>query len=254
MSGSCEKKNDQIRMQFIELQKRTVELENSNKELEQFAYVASHDLQEPLRTITNYMAVFEEDYLDKLDDNAVKYLHSVSHATNRMRMLIKSLLNFSILSHNVEFTETDVKILIEDVLDDIRILINTANAKITVGLMPVLNVYEPLIRKVFQNLITNAVKFQKKDAVPVIMITSAQTDTDWEFCVADNGIGIAPEHYERVFNIFQRLHNNEEEYAGNGIGLANCKKIIQLHHGEIWIEPNENQGTKFYFTIPIPIV
>jgi len=169
-------------------------------------------------------------------------------------MLIKSLLNFSILSHNVEFNKIDLNILIGDVLNDLGILISSTNAKITVGTMPVLNVYEPLIRKVFQNLITNSIKFQKKDTVPYIMITSALTDTAWEFCVADNGIGIAPEHYERVFNIFQRLHNNEEEYAGNGIGLANCKKIIQLHHGEIWIEPNENQGTKFYFTIPISLL
>ena len=222
----------------------------ANKELEQFAYIASHDLQEPLRTVSNYMQVFEEDYLELLDDNARKYLHSVNNATKRMSILIKSLLDFSRLGRNTKLTYVDCKTLIDDVIADLDTMIKTSNAVIEVTEMPKLNVYETEIRQVFQNLITNAIKFQKKDTQPKIQISSEKINEKWKFSVSDNGIGIAPVHFERVFDIFQRLHTNEE-YEGNGIGLANCKKIVQLHQGEIWVESNPVQGTIFYFTIPI---
>jgi light-regulated signal transduction histidine kinase (bacteriophytochrome) len=229
--------------------KKQMELEIKNKELEQFAYIASHDLQEPLRTVSNYMQVFEEDYLAQLDDNARTYLHAVNNATKRMSMLIKSLLDFSRLGQNTQLARADVKLLVDDMLADLGTMIKTSNTIIEVSEMPTLNVYGTEIRQVFQNLITNAIKFQRKDVQPKIKITSEQLSDKWKFSVADNGIGIAPLHFERVFEIFQRLHNNEQ-YEGNGIGLANVKKIIQLHQGEIWIESELGRGTTFHFTIP----
>jgi light-regulated signal transduction histidine kinase (bacteriophytochrome) len=243
--------NKKLAFQNREKEKRAAELMIANKELEQFTYIASHDLREPLRTVSNYMKVFEEDYSELLDDNGHRYLHSVNNATKRMSQLIKSLLDFSRLGHNINLTLVDCKTLIYDVIADLETMIKTSNAVIEVEQMPILKLYETEIRQVFQNLITNSIKFHKKDTPPKIQIRSEKLNEKWKFAVCDNGIGIAPEHFERVFDIFQRLHINEEEYEGNGIGLANCKKIIQLHQGEIWIESNIEQGTTLYFTIPI---
>jgi light-regulated signal transduction histidine kinase (bacteriophytochrome) len=243
--------NKKLAFQNKEKEKRAKELTIANKELEQFTYIASHDLREPLRTVSNYMKVFEEDYSELLDDNGHRYLHSINNATKRMSQLIKSLLDFSRLGRNINFTLVDCKTLIYDVIADLETMIKTSNAVIEVEQMPILKLYETEIRQVFQNLITNSIKFHKKDTPPKIQIRSEKLNEKWKFAVCDNGIGIAPEHFERVFDIFQRLHINEEEYEGNGIGLANCKKIIQLHQGEIWIESIIEQGTTFYFTIPI---
>jgi light-regulated signal transduction histidine kinase (bacteriophytochrome) len=171
-----------------------------------------------------------------------------------MSILIKSLLDFSRLGHNIKLTYVDCKKLINDVIADLETLIKTSKAVIKVSEMPELNVYETEIREVFQNLITNAIKFQKKGLKPKIQIRSEKIKEKWKFSVSDNGIGIAPAHFERVFVIFQRLHPNEEIYDGNGIGLANCKKIVQLHQGEIWVESKLGLGSTFYFTIPNLIV
>jgi PAS domain S-box-containing protein len=228
--------------------KKQVELETKNKELEQFAYVASHDLQEPLRTVSNYMQVFEEDYIDKLDDKALQYLRSVDNATRRMSILVKALLDFSRLGRDKKLAYVDCKTLIGNVIHDLQTIIKTTKAQIDVGEMPGLNGYEIEIRQLFQNLITNAIKFRRENTTPEIKITARETNGKWEFAVSDNGIGIAPVHFERIFGIFQRLHTNEE-YEGNGIGLANCKKIVELHQGEIWIESTPGEGATFKFTI-----
>ncbi|MEO8471583.1 MAG: ATP-binding protein [Chryseolinea sp.] len=225
-------------------------LKKQHKELEQFAYIASHDLQEPLRTVCNYMQVFEEDYLALLDANAHKYLQSVNNATKRMSMLIRSLLDFSRLSLPKELTFVNCKELIDEVLDDLDKLVTQSCAIIEVTEMPELYVYETELRQMFQNLITNAIKFKKRGVKPEIKIAVKKVGQQWIFSVRDNGIGIAKNHYDRVFDVFQRLHSSEE-YEGNGIGLANCKKIAQLHHGEIWLESILGEGTTFYFTIPM---
>ena len=243
-----------LAVQNEEKEKRAAELIIANKELEQFAYIASHDLQEPLRTVSNYMQLFEEDYLGLLDEKAGKYLHSVNDAINRMSNLIKLLLDFSRLGQNSKLAKVHCKSIIDDVLADLDNLINTSNADIEVAEMPELNVYETEIREVFQNLITNAIKFRKKNTQPKIQISSEKINETWRFSVSDNGIGIDPAHFERIFEIFQRLHINEDEYKGNGIGLANCKKIILLHQGEIWAESMPGQGSTFLFTIPKLIV
>jgi PAS domain S-box-containing protein len=236
------------KLQEITLKKQ-VELETKNKELEQFAYVASHDLQEPLRTVSNYMQLFKEDYSERLDEQAFRYIHAVNNATSRMSMLIKALLEFSRLGSNRKLVSVDCSELVKDVLSDLQKFIKTSGAVITVAKLPTINVYETEIRQVFQNLITNAIKFCEKGTVPEVNIYVEKLADKWQFSVKDNGIGISVSHYKRIFEIFQRLHTTAE-YEGNGIGLANCKKIVELHQGEIWVESSSGNGSEFFFTIP----
>ncbi|MCW3127279.1 MAG: two-component sensor histidine kinase [Bacteroidetes bacterium] len=240
--------NRELSYQNEEKEKRAHELIIANVELEQFAYVASHDLQEPLRTVSNYMKVFEEDYLNIFDDNARKYLKAVNESVERMSLLIKSLLDFSRLGSNKQVISVDCGHMVSNVIADLNKMIKTSGAVIEIGELPILNVYKTQIRQVFQNLITNAIKFQKEGVQPRIQILAEQADGAWKFSVSDNGIGISSDHFEKVFDIFQRLRT-DRTYEGNGIGLANCKKIIQLHQGEIWIESVLGHGTTFYFTI-----
>ena len=239
--------NKELAFQNGEKEKRNAELVIANEGLKQFAYVASHDLREPLRAVSNYMQVFEEDYLERLDDNARKYLYSVNSATKKMSNLIKSLLGFSRLGNNKKLTQVDCKELMDVVISDLEIMIKTYNAVIKVSKMPTLNAYETEIRQVFQHLIINAIKFHKKDTSPKIRVWSEKLNEKWRFSISDEGVGIAPAHFETVFDIFQRL-NADDQYEGNGIGLANCKKIVQLHQGEIWVESSPTQTT-FHFTI-----
>jgi len=251
--------NKELAFQNEEKEKRASELIIANKELafqnevnkvlEQFTYVVSHNLQEPLRTISNYIQVFEEDYLKILDENACKYLNLIDDSTKRMSMLLNSLSDISRLGRNIKLTNVDCKKIINDVIADLDTLIKNSNAIIEVTEMPVLNGYEIELRQLFQNLITNAIKFQKKDIQPKINIRSEKINDKWKFSISDNGIGIASVNFDRIFDIFQRLHT-DEEYEGNGIGLSNCKKIVQLHHGEIWLESSLGQGSTFHFTIP----
>ncbi len=252
--------NKELVFQNSEKEKRAAELEVINKELEQFAfanaelkqfaYIASHELKEPLRTISNFLQIFEEDYINQLNDKAVEYLHVMNSATSRMTILINSLLHFSRLGSNKQLVKADVNKLITDVVADLDDLIKRSNAIIEVSEMPALYVYEVELQEVFQNLITNAIKFVKNNNQPKIQIQSKKINGNWKFSVIDNGIGIVTENTERVFDIFQRLHLDETVYEGSGIGLAYCKKIIQLHKGRIWFESNITEGTTFHFTIP----
>ena len=244
--------NKKLVIENEEKAKTTTALLVANKELEQLTYIASHDLQEPLRTISNYMQVFEEDYRNRLDDVAFKYIGSVKVAANRMSILIQALLGFSRLGRNKKLVHTDCKKLINNVISDLRMMIEDSKAIITVTEMPELNMYEIEIGQVFQNLITNAIKFQKKGVQPVIEIHSLKLNDKWKFSVSDNGIGIEPVHFQRIFDIFQRLHLSDE-YQGYGIGLANCKKIVELHRGEIWMESTLGNGTTINFTIPLTL-
>jgi light-regulated signal transduction histidine kinase (bacteriophytochrome) len=195
------------------------------------------------------MQIFEEDYLQQMDDNARKYIRSVNNATTRMSMLIKALLNFSRLGRNKRLAYVDCKKIIDDVMSDLQTMIQKSNALIEVTEMPRLNVYEIEMGQLFQNLISNAIKFQRKDSKPELRISSVETNGKWKFSVKDNGIGIDRSHFERIFDIFQRLHTSGE-YEGSGIGLANCKKIVELHQGEIWVESILGKGTTVNFTIP----
>jgi len=221
----------------------------ANKGLTQFSFIASHDLQEPLRTVANYMQVFEEDYIHLLDDNAHKYLKAVNNAVKRMSVLVKSLLDFSRLGRNTKLSLVDSKTLVQAVISDLQTMIRTSNAQIDLFEMPHLVAYEVELRQVFQNLIINAIKFRRNDFQPRIEIRSEKVPSGWQFSVADNGIGIDPVHFERIFDIFQRLHT-DEEYEGSGIGLSNCKKIVESHQGSIRVESAPQNGSTFYFTIP----
>lgn len=224
------------------------ELQFKNKELEQFNYIASHDLQEPLRTVNNYIQVIEEDYNDKLDDEVKGYLQTISSATARMSMLVRSLLDFSRLGRNKTLSTVDCNILVKNVIADLNNLIINTNGALVVNKLPVISAYETELRQIFQNLINNALKFAKKDTQPQVIIGYTQNSKFYEFYVTDNGIGINPKHYDRIFNIFQKLHN-ESEYEGHGIGLSYCRKIAEIHAGKIWVESELGKGSTFKFTI-----
>jgi signal transduction histidine kinase len=242
--------NEALVIENEEKEKRAVELALANKELKQFAYIASHDLREPLRTISNYIEVFELEYLHLLEENARQYIRSINGAAKQMNTLVQALLDFSRLGRDKKLAHVDSQQIINGVLADLQNLIETSKANIDVGEMPMLNVYEVEMGQLFRNLITNAIKFSVKGNRPKILIRAEKLNGAWKFSVSDNGIGIDGIHFERVFDLFQRLHTRER-YDGNGIGLANCKKIVQLHHGEIWIESEAGQGSTFHFTIPV---
>lgn len=188
--------------------------------------------------------------MEVLDENALHYINTINNATKRMSTLVKSIMSYSKLGNgNRKLAYVDCSKVIDEVISDLDALIKMSNTVIEVAKMPELNVYETEFRQLFQNLITNAIKFCKRDNSPVIKICSEKIDDRWKFSVCDNGIGIAPIHFKRVFDIFQRINPNTE-YEGHGIGLANCKKIVQLHQGEIWIQSELGEGAIFNFTIP----
>lgn len=236
-----------------ELEVANAELEQyvfTNQELKQFAYTASHQLQEPLRTVTNYMNILEEDYSGVLDHNAIGYLQIVKDATRRMSMLINTLLEFSRLGRDKKLLKTDCGYLIKGVIGDLEYLVKSSDAYIEVGDMPELLLYQTEFRQLIQNLIINGIKFQKEGNRPVIKIRSERVHDSWKFSVSDNGIGLDPVFSNKIFDLFQRLHPDESEYEGMGVGLAFCKKIVQLHHGEIWVDSVPGGGSVFKFTIP----
>ncbi|MBC7886875.1 MAG: PAS domain S-box protein [Ferruginibacter sp.] len=223
-------------------------LEQKNKELEQFAYVASHDLQEPLRTTISFVEIFKQQYFGKIDPKADKYLTYIMQATDRMRVLIKDLLDFSRIGNNKDLEQVDCDSLLRDVIADIETAIVDSNANICAADLPVISGYATEIKQLFQNLLINAIKFRKPGEIPQIKISADKSGSYWHFAFADNGIGIDKKHNERIFIIFQRLHTRTE-YDGSGIGLSHCKKIVELHHGKIWVESVPGEGSVFHFTI-----
>jgi len=225
------------------------ELEQKNKELEQFAYVASHDLQEPLRTTSGFVELLQHQYKGTLDDRADKYLTYISQATARMKSFITDLLEFSRIGSQKELKQVDCNIVLSNVLADLDTSIGETGAKITSGPLPIVGGYQTEIKQLFQNLIFNSIKFRKKGISPLLTISASEKTGYWQFAFTDNGIGIAKEHNERIFIIFQRLHTRSE-YNGSGIGLSHCKKIVELHKGKIWLESELGRGTTFYFTLP----
>ena len=235
---------------------RTEQLETVNKELtfhlselEQFSYVSNHDLQEPLRSLTQFTNLFKEKYAGKLDEDGERYIEYIDKSASRMSALVKDLLNYSLLGKESLTTIVDCNKVVEAVLSDLDNSIKGSSAKLTVQKLPTLNGYETEMRLLFQNLIGNAIKYQGKDMVPEIQISAESHEKEWLFCIKDNGIGIDEKHYNKIFIIFQRLHNRSE-FEGTGIGLANCKKIVEMHGGKIWVESTPGTGSVFMFTIP----
>ena len=223
-------------------------LESKSKEMEQFAYVASHDLREPLLTIMNYMDLLLEDYGDRFDGDGKRYTEAITRAAGRMDELIKGLLDYSRLSSVKDLEESDVNEIIKQSLADLNHIIVTKKAIITYDKLPTIHVYPLEIKLLLQNLITNAIKFARKGEKPVIDISAMQIDNGWQFSVRDNGIGIEEKDQEKIFFMFHRGHG-KNEFEGTGIGLAHCKKIVELHNGEIWIESVPGEYSTFHFTI-----
>lgn len=232
-----------------EIKKKSEELARSNKELEQYAYVASHDLQEPLRTISNFVGLFNGKYKGKLDKDAEQYLKFIVNATSKMQILIKDLLDFSRIGINNVFKKVDCNVLLTEVVTEMNATIKESKTKINSMVLPVVSGNEMELKRLFQNLISNAIKFQKKGGVPEINISVEEKDSQYVFGFKDNGIGIEDQFIGKLFVIFQRL-NDHEEYHGTGIGLATCKKIVNLHDGKIWVESKFGEGSIFYFSLP----
>ena len=236
------------RKQAEENARHYAQLEAKNTEMEQFTYIASHDLQEPLRTVSSFAALLTRDYENKLDENGKQYLHYISQSTGRMTELIKGLLFYARIGRERKLEVIDCNKLLAAVKEDLHSSISAANAVVSVSDLPVIEGYKMELTVLFQNLIGNALKFRKKEINPIVNISAKKTNGLWTFKVSDNGIGIERKNKDKIFILFQRLHN-KKDYAGTGIGLAHCKKIVELHNGNIWIESIPGEGTDFYFTL-----
>ncbi|MFD7657651.1 ATP-binding protein [Actinosynnema sp. NPDC059797] len=225
------------------------DLQRSNSELEQFAYVASHDLQEPLRKVASFCQLLERRYSGQLDERGEQYLRFAVDGAKRMQVLINDLLAFSRVGRITrEQTLVDCEALVEQVMDSYSEVIERTGATVEVGELPTVRGEESLLSGVFGNLVSNALKFRGEDP-PHVVISAERTGDLWTFTVRDNGIGIDTEYAERIFVIFQRLHH-KDDYPGTGIGLAMCRKIIEYHGGTIWLDTTADTGTTFKFTLP----
>ncbi|MGC1309109.1 MAG: PAS domain-containing protein [Phormidesmis sp.] len=247
-----DKLEGQVQARTQELEQRAQELERSNAELEQFAYVASHDLQEPLRTVSSFTELLAQEYGDRLDGEAEEYIEFIVDGALRMQQLVKDLLLYSRLnSRGKAFAPTACESVLKRALGNFQLAIAQSKGQITHDPLPDVYADESQVQQLFQNLISNALKF-RAEAPPHVHISataSAEPSGDWTFCVSDNGIGIEPEYREQIFEIFRRLHSRRI-YAGTGIGLAICRKIVQRHGGQIWVEDSPEKGAAFYFTLP----
>ena len=232
------------------LEQKTKELERSNKELEHFAYVASHDLQEPLRSVTSHVQLLSMRYKGKLGKDADEFISFAIDGAARMKVLINDLLNYSrLVTRGSPFEKTDLMSIVNKVLNNLKTIIDETGAVITYDDLPELYADSTQMVQLFQNLIVNAIKFRGKD-LPDIHISALRQDEEWICSVQDNGIGISSEFFDRIFVIFQRLHNIEE-YEGTGIGLSVCKKIVERHGGRIWVESITGKGSTFFFSFPV---
>ena len=230
------------------LRRLTSDLEKSNKELEQFAYTASHDLQEPLRAITGYMGLLKRRYVGKLDEKADEFIKFASDSADKMQKMVSGLLTFSrIDTFGKAFEPVDAGAIVRDCVEDLKASIDESGATVSVGALPVVEADASQLGHVFQNLISNAIKF-RADTPPRVDISAFESLAEWVFTVADNGVGFDMKHSDRLFNIFQRLHG--VEYPGTGLGLAACKRIVERHNGRIWVESEKGKGTTFRFSIP----
>jgi len=242
--------------QVIEVQKKleqtVAELLKSNEELEKFAYVASHDLQEPLRMIYIYSELLIKKYGTEINTEGKEFLDNIMNGALRLRQLIKDLLEYSRVGNKSKaepFTEVDMNEVVQTCLLDMKSAIQEANITVNKGELPVIRGAKTQMIRLMENLIGNAVKFTRKVKAPAITIFAEKKGNEWEFCVKDNGIGIEEGYKEKIFEIFEKLHT-QDEYEGTGIGLAVCRKIVTQHKGKIWVSSHAGEGASFYFTIP----
>ncbi len=232
------------------LRRTSEELRRSNLDLEQFASVASHDLQEPLRLVRGFLTLLEQRHAPQLAEDAKKYIHYSVESAQRMSQLIADLLSYSRVGHkSAQFKPVGVHEAFSSALENLRGSIEEAAAVVTHDTLPVVNGDPVQLMQLFQNLLGNAIKFRKKGRHCQIHIGVHQEENMWRFSVHDNGIGIPEEAFDRVFLLFRRLHNRAE-YAGTGLGLAICKKIVERHSGRIWVESVLGEGSTFCFLLP----
>ncbi len=234
----------------VQLAAQAKELARSNQELEQFAYIASHDLQEPLRMVTSYMGLLSRRYQGKLDGKADTYIGFAVDGATRMQQLINDLLAYSrVGNRELDFSSLDTEKVLKTVLLNLGVAVKESGAQITHDALPTLQADKNQLAQLFQNLIGNAIKFHGEDA-PQVHISAHQQDSQWLFSIRDNGIGVASEYTEQIFEIFKRLHTRKH-YSGTGLGLAICKKIVERHSGRIWLDSEPGKGSTFYFSLPI---
>ena len=231
------------------VEERTVELRRSIEDLQQFAYVSSHDLQEPLRTILGYSQLIERRYRDRLDADAMEFLEYIADASQRMHTLVRDLLSYSRVSavERLSLQPVDTNGVAAGAQLNLTKAIEESGAVITCDTLPTVLGDEPQLAQLFQNIIGNAIKFRRAHP-PLVHITAQESGDTCVFSIRDNGIGIDPAYHERIFELFKRLHGRE--VPGTGLGLAICRKIVEKHHGRIWVESEEGRGSVFYFTLP----
>ncbi len=236
----------------IKLKESFAAIEKKNEELREFNHIISHDLQEPINTIISFTTLLSEEISNKSDLTEIekKSFSYISEASHRIKSLIKSMLEYKMIgeSSELEMVTVDCNQIVQQVIDDLTDSIRQANVSFNIGNLPTLTGYDVELRILFQNLISNAIKFRKFDRALQVDIYAEVKDEIWQFVIKDNGIGIEEQYLERIFGMLQRL-NNKDKYEGNGIGLAYCKKIIELHNGKIWVESELDKGSSFYFTI-----
>jgi light-regulated signal transduction histidine kinase (bacteriophytochrome) len=240
--GTCTDIDEQKRVQD--------ELRRINQDLEQFAYSASHDLQEPVRSVKVFSELLAKRYGDELDDEALKFMGFVNSGATRMETLVRDLLAYTrVTSSDQPVKTTDATEAFESALSNLAVAISEAGANVTAEPLPRLPVHATHLQQLFQNLIGNAIKYRSPERPPRVHIAAERQDGFWLFTVNDNGIGIDPRYKETIFGLFKRLHTRDE-YSGTGIGLALCQRIVNRYHGRIWVESEPGQGSAFRFTLP----
>jgi len=232
------------------VEERTAELRRSNEDLQQFAYIASHDLQEPLRMVSSFVQMLANRYRGRLDQDADEFIQFAVEGAQRMHDLIRDLLAYArVDTVKGKLGRVDCGRALRRALEDVRMAVQESDALVTQGDLPAVPGDEARVAQVFQNLIGNALKFRREGVRPEVHVDAVEGEGEWTFRVRDNGVGIDPNFYERIFQIFQRLHARDE-YTGTGIGLSICKKIVERHGGRIWVESTPGQGSVFFFTLP----
>ncbi len=249
---ALETRTGQLATRTAELDEQAEDLRRSNSDLEQFAYVASHDLQEPLRKVASFCQMLQRRYSGQLDERADQYIEFAVDGSKRMQLLINDLLAFSRVGRSAaELTDVDCGEVAGHALAALSVARTKAKAKVEIGELPTVRGDDTLLTQLFQNLIGNAIKFRAPERAPTVRISAELAGEAWHFRCEDNGIGIDPEYADRVFVIFQRLHG-KEAYPGTGIGLSLCKKIVEYHGGRIWLDAERTEGTMVHWTLPVP--
>lgn len=244
---TLQRSNEELERRVAE---RTAELTRSNEELEQFAYVTSHDLQAPLRTITGFIGLLQKRYKGRLDAEADEFIGFIVDGAHHMRDLIRDVLAYSRAARtgSVESAPVDSNSVIGEVCNSLKAVISEKKVDLQIGPLPVVRADPVMLSQLFQNLIDNGIKFSKSDS-PQVRVSAERSGTLWQFAISDNGIGIAEKQQHRLFRVFQRLHT-QDEYPGTGVGLAICKKMVERHGGRIWLKSAPGEGSTFYFTLP----